>query len=108
MSRTLRDTLGTLFGHSGARGPKGPGDTPPHTLSDTPRFRGHSRGHSGDTPGPKGPRDSCSRPAGSQTYDGKGGLSLRGVAVMTERAFLKRGDLNPGNDIRMTPGMTVR
>ena len=39
--RTLRghsrDTLGTLFGHSGARGPKGPRDT----LRDTPR----------DTPG---------------------------------------------------------
>ena len=42
--------------------PKGAGDTP----SDTPRFRGQSWGHSGDTSGPKGPRDSCSRPAGSQ------------------------------------------
>ena len=48
VSRTLweqsRDTSGTLFGHSGARGPKGPRDTPR------------------DTPGPGGPRDSCSRP----------------------------------------------
>ena len=26
------DTLGTLFGHSGARGPKGPRDTPKDTL----------------------------------------------------------------------------
>ena len=62
------DSLGTLFVHSGARGPKGPGDTPPDTLSDTPSFRGHSRGHSGDTSGPKGPkgpRDS-SRPGRSQ------------------------------------------
>ena len=37
------DTLGTHFGHSGALGPKGPGDTPSDTFSDTPRFRGHSR-----------------------------------------------------------------
>ena len=57
------DTLGTLFGDSGARGPKGPGNTPSDTPSDTPHFRGHSQGHSGDT---SGPRDSCSRPAGSQ------------------------------------------
>ena len=41
------DTLGTLFGHSGAQGPKGPGDTPSDTPADTPRFRGHARGHSG-------------------------------------------------------------
>ena len=45
--RTLRghsrDTVGTLFGYSGARGQKGPRDT-----------------------GPQGPRDSCSRPAGLQ------------------------------------------
>ena len=41
------DTLGTLCGHSGARGPKGPRDTP--------------EGHSRDTSGPEGPRDSCSR-----------------------------------------------
>ena len=70
------DTLGTLFGHSGARGPKGPGDTPSDTPSDTPHFRGHSRGHSGDTSGPKGPRDSCSRPAGF----------LRGCALL--RSFV--------------------
>ena len=41
------ETLGTLFGHSGARGPKGLGDTPSDTPSgapsDTPHFRGHSR-----------------------------------------------------------------
>ena len=43
------DILGTLFGPSGARGPKGPGDTPSDTPSDTPCFWGHSRGHSGDT-----------------------------------------------------------
>ena len=36
------DTLGTLFGHFGARGPKDPWDTPPDTPSDTPIF--------GDTP----------------------------------------------------------
>ena len=47
---TLRDTLGTLFGHSGARGPKGP--------------QRHPEGHSRDTSGPKGPRDSRSRPGG--------------------------------------------
>ena len=60
------DTLGTLWGH----------------FLDTPepgarRARGHPIGHSlghppifgdtlGDTSGPKGPGDSCSRPAGSQ------------------------------------------
>ena len=32
------DTLGTPFGHSGARGLKGPRDIPPDTLSDTPIF----------------------------------------------------------------------
>ena len=37
----------TLFGHSGARGPKGPGDTPSDTPPDTPHFRGHSQAHSG-------------------------------------------------------------
>ena len=46
-----RDTLGTLFGHSGAWGPKGPADT---------------RGHFLDTSGPKGPRDSCSWTRSSQ------------------------------------------
>ena len=33
------DTLGTLFGDSGARGPKGPGETLCDTPSDTPVFR---------------------------------------------------------------------
>ena len=47
VSRTVRDTLGTVSGHSRAQGPKGPGDTLWDTLSeDTPR----------DT---KGPRDLC-------------------------------------------------
>ena len=59
------DTLGTLFGHSGARGLKGLGDTPWDTPSDTPRFRGHSRGHSSGHSGPKGPRDPCSWSAGN-------------------------------------------
>ena len=36
--RRSGDTLGTLFGHSGARGPKSPGDTPWDTRSDTPVF----------------------------------------------------------------------
>ena len=53
------DALGTLFGHSGARGAKG---TRKHPV-------GHSLRHGdalGDTSGPKGPRDSSSRPGGSQ------------------------------------------
>ena len=60
------DTPGTLSGHfldtlePEARRAR---DTPSHTPSDTPHFRGHSPGHSGDT---SGPRDSCSRPGGSQ------------------------------------------
>ena len=49
VSWTSADTLGTLFGHSEVRGPKGPGDTSWDTPSDTPRFRGHSRGHSSGT-----------------------------------------------------------
>ena len=44
---TLRDTLGTLFGAL-----RGPGPEGPHR---------HPEGHSWDTSGPKGPRDSCSR-----------------------------------------------
>ena len=63
---TLRDTLGTLFGHSRSPGAR---NTPSDTPSDTPRFRGHSRGHSGETSGPKGPRDSCSRPTGIATFN---------------------------------------
>ena len=38
------DTLGTLLGLSGARGPKGPGDTPSDTPSDTPPFSGDTQG----------------------------------------------------------------
>ena len=60
------DTLGTLFGHSGARGPKGPGDTPWDTPGDTPVFGDTLGDTPGDTSGPKGPRDPCSRPGGSQ------------------------------------------
>ena len=62
------DTLGTLLGHSRARGPEGP-ETP--SLQPPPRFRGHSSGHSGDTSAPKGPRDSCSRPGASQGWGSK-------------------------------------
>ena len=50
-----RDTLGTLFGH-----PVG------HSLGHPPVFRDTLGDTPGDTSGPKGPRDSCSRPAGSQ------------------------------------------
>ena len=57
----------SVIGHSGARVPKGPRDTQSDTPSDIPPFRGHSWGYSGDTSGPKGPRDSCSRPGGSQS-----------------------------------------
>ena len=38
VSRHSGDTLRTLLGHSRARGPKGPGDTPWDTQSDTPVF----------------------------------------------------------------------
>ena len=45
---------------------KGPRGHPfEHSLGH-PRFRGHPRGHSRDTSGPKGPRDSCSRSEGLQ------------------------------------------
>ena len=58
------DTLRTLFGHSGVRGPFGRwGHSFGHSL-DHPRFRGHRRGHFRDTSGPKGPRGSCSRSGG--------------------------------------------
>ena len=65
-----RDTLGTLFGHSRARGPRAL-ETPRQTLPRTPpvtpgtlsgTLSGTLRGHFG----PEGPRDSCSRPGGSQ------------------------------------------
>ena len=63
------DTLRTLSGHflgtleRGAR--RAPG-TPRRTLLEHPPFSGTLSGTLGDTSGPKGPRDSCSRPAGSQ------------------------------------------
>ena len=63
-SRTLGhsgDTLGTLFGHSGVRGPKGHEDTALDTPSDTPIFRDPS-----DNPGDTRARDSCRGPAMSQ------------------------------------------
>ena len=60
-------TPGTLSGHfldSPEPGARRAPETPRRTLPRTPPvFRGHSRRHSGDT---SGPRDSCSRPAGSQ------------------------------------------
>ena len=56
--RHFGDTLGTLVGHSGARGSKGRTHPVGH-----PRFRGHSRGHS---PGHSGPGNTCSWSAGSQ------------------------------------------
>ena len=52
------DTLGTLFGHSGARGPKGPRDT-------------------------LGPRDSCSRPGGLQAVRGWRVLVTRGGSKLS-------------------------
>ena len=59
VSKTCPNTPGTLSGHSGdtfwtlrSPGPKGP--------------QRHPEGHSRDTSGPKGPRDSCSRPGGLQ------------------------------------------
>ena len=71
------DILGTLFGHSGARGPKGPGDTPWDTPGGTPVF-GNTLGDTpGDTPGPKGSRDPCSRPGGSQIYSVEHVTNLR-------------------------------
>ena len=51
-----RNTLGPLYGHSGARDPK-----------RRRHLKGHSRGHSRDTSGAKGPRDSRSRPRGLQS-----------------------------------------
>ena len=50
------DTLGTPFGHFGARGPKGPRDTPPDTLSDTPIFGDTLSDTPRDTSSPKGPK----------------------------------------------------
>ena len=69
--RSVKKVSGTLRGHSRdtfwtlrSPGPKGPrGDPVGHSLGH-PRFRGHPRGHSRDTLGPKGPRDSCSRSGG--------------------------------------------
>ena len=49
------DTLGILFGHSGARCQKGPRDTPSDTPSDIPHFRGHFVGHTPGHFGPEGP-----------------------------------------------------
>ena len=69
--RSVWDTFSTLQGHSRdtfwtlrSLGPKGPGDTPWDTPGDTPVFGDTP----GDTSGPKGPRDPCSGPGGSQTY----------------------------------------
>ena len=73
-----KDTLGTPFGHSGAPGPKGPGDTLSDTPSDTPRFPDTL----GDTPGPKGPRDPSSRPQGSQ-----GQCSVIGATISCDALY---------------------
>ena len=100
------DTPGTLsghFGHSGARGPKGSGDTPSDTPSDTPHFWGHSRGHSGDTSGPKGPRDSCSRPAGSQTY-----LASEGHVLAEQILKTWAGFISCQKSLRESPGESPR
>ena len=59
------DTLGTPFGHSGARGRKGPGDTPSDTLSDTP-VSGTPSGTLSGHFGPEGP--------GETPVAGRGGL----------------------------------
>ena len=58
------EEAGWSEGHSRTRGPKGPGNTPWDTPSDTSGSQEHSR----DTSGPKGPKDSCSRPGGSQEW----------------------------------------
>ena len=54
LNKGVPDTLGTLVGHSGARGPKGRGDTPWDTPLDTSVF--------GDTLGDT-PRDTWARRA---------------------------------------------
>ena len=82
--RHSADTLGTLFGHSEARGPKGPGDTPWDTPGRHPGFRGHSRRHSRRHFGPEA-RDPCSRPRGSQT--------LFAMASFTTLVVRARADL---------------
>ena len=56
--------LGTLFGHEGSQGPKGPGDTPWGTPFDTPV----SATLSGTLPGHSG-RDCCSWPGCSQYFN---------------------------------------
>ena len=54
VSGHLFDTVGTPFWHSGARGPKGPGDTPWDTPLDTPSF-GDTLSDSPGHFGPEGP-----------------------------------------------------
>ena len=75
------DTLGTLFGHSGAPGPEGP--------------RRHREGHSRDTSGPKGPRDSCSRSGGCNATFQNGGSILKITmsidAIPTKISFATEG-----------------
>ena len=70
VSGTPFDTPGTLSGHfadtpepGARRAPLWAPDTPRRTLRRTPAVFGDTPG---DTPGPKGPRDSCSWPGGSQ------------------------------------------
>ena len=56
VSKRCPDTPETLSGHSGARGPKGPRDTPPNTLSDTQISGDTLSDTPRDTSGPKGPK----------------------------------------------------
>ena len=59
-------------------------ETPPlDTPSSTPCFRGHPRGHAAGTSGPKGPRDSCSRPGGSQRWPRHFGPFAPGFVVIS-------------------------
>ena len=64
----LWDTLGTLFGHCGARGPQGPRDTPWDTPSDTPVFRDALGDTPRDTRALRARGTPCSWSAGSQRF----------------------------------------
>ena len=61
-------TLGIVFGHSRARGPKGFRDTSWDTLLDTPVFGDTLGDTPRDTFGPKGPKDSCRGPGASKLH----------------------------------------
>ena len=108
------DTLGTLFGHSGARGLKGRGDTPADTPPDTPIFGGTPS----DTPGDTRARRARETPVGGRrclNYSISGYLrNLRGrlhssekvsevftLWVFTLKPFPENG---PFLEIRANPG----